>query len=72
MSTPTAAAVGGSIAEIAVESSGKYLYMTSGGDTGNIVAQYNIDQTTGVLTPMSNPTVTTNVFGPSQIVTVGK
>ena len=64
---------GKATAWIAIESSGKYAYATSG-DSGwgsYSVAQYTIDQTTGSLTLMPNPTVLAG-FGPSQIVTVGK
>jgi 6-phosphogluconolactonase (cycloisomerase 2 family) len=73
MSPPTVLS-SGSAASIAVESSGKYAYVTSG-DTGfarSAIAQYTIDQTTGALSLMANPTVDTGGVGPSGIVTVGK
>ncbi len=76
MATPYVSAGGAAAAGIAIESSGKYLYATSG-DTGwgsYSIAQLTIDPTTGALTLMSNPTVSTGAqgFGPSEIVTVGK
>jgi 6-phosphogluconolactonase (cycloisomerase 2 family) len=67
-------AAGGAFAAwIAIDASGKYAYATSG-DTGygsTSIAQYTIDQTTGALTLMSNPSVQAG-FGPSEIVTAGK
>ena len=73
MTPATVPGAGYGSARIAVESSGKYAYVTSG-DTGwgsTYVTQYTIDQTTGALTLMSNPTVQAG-FGPSEIITVGK
>ena len=73
MSPPTVLS-SGSAASIAVESSGKYAYVTSG-DTGfarSAIAQYTIDQTTGALSLMANPTVDTGGVGPSGVVTVGE
>jgi uncharacterized repeat protein (TIGR02543 family) len=73
VSNGTVSAAGPAAAWIAIESSGKYAYATSG-DTGwgnYSIAQYTIDQTTGALTLMSNPTVQAG-YGPSEIVTVGK
>jgi len=58
---------------MAIESLGKYANLTSG-DSGwgsNSIAQFTIDQTTGALTLMPNPTVLAG-YGPSEIVTVGK
>lgn len=72
--TPPTVRSSGSAASIAVEASGKYAYVTSG-DTGfanSTIAQYTIDQGTGALTLMANPTVETGGIGPSGIVTVGK
>jgi len=60
-------------ARMTIEASGKYAYATSG-DTGygsNSIAQYTIDQTTGALTLMNNPSVLAG-FGPTGIVTVRK
>jgi len=72
--TPPTVLASGSSQSIAVESSGKYAYVTSGytGFANSAIAQYTIDQTTGALTLMPNPTVQTGAFGPSGIVTVGK
>ena len=73
MSPPTVLS-SGSAAFIAVESSGRYAYVTSG-DTGaanSAIAQYTIDETSGALTLMPNPTVQAGAVGPSGIVTVGK
>ena len=73
MTPATVPGAGQGSARIAVESSGKYAYVTSG-DTGwgsTYVTQYTIDQTTGALTLMSNPSVQAG-FGPSEIITVGK
>jgi 6-phosphogluconolactonase (cycloisomerase 2 family) len=73
VSNGTVSAGGTAAASIAIESSGKYAYATSGDSGwGNFsIAQYTIDQTTGALTLMSNPTVKAG-YGPSEIVTVGK
>jgi len=72
-SNGTVSAAQGMANWIAIESSGKYAYATSGdnGAIGTTISQYTIDQTTGALTLMSNPSVQTG-FSPSQIVTVGK
>jgi 6-phosphogluconolactonase (cycloisomerase 2 family) len=73
VSNGTVSAGGAGAASIAFESSGKYAYATSG-DTGwgsTSIAQYTIDQTTGALSLMSNPSVLAG-FGPSEIVTVKK
>jgi len=73
MATPTVSAGGAGAAVITVESSGRFAYATSG-DTGwgsSSVAQYAIDQATGALTLLANPTVQTG-FAPSGIVTIGK
>jgi 6-phosphogluconolactonase (cycloisomerase 2 family) len=73
VSNGTVSAGGTAAASIAIESSGKYAYATSGDSGwGNFsIAQYTIDQTTGALTLMSNPTVKAG-YGPSEIVTVGR
>jgi 6-phosphogluconolactonase (cycloisomerase 2 family) len=74
MTPPTVSAGGAGAAVITVEASGKYAYATSG-ETGwgsSSIAQYNIDQDTGALTLMNNPTVQTSGTGPGGIVTVGK
>ncbi len=67
-----------SVDVITVEASGKYAYATSGDDgscgpaiNNMSIFQFTIDQTTGALTLMNNPTVPTE-YGPSQIITVGK
>jgi 6-phosphogluconolactonase (cycloisomerase 2 family) len=68
----TVGAAGTGAAWMAIDSSGKYAYATSG-DTGwgsTSITQFTIDQTTGALTPMSKPTVRAG-SGPSEIVTVG-
>jgi uncharacterized repeat protein (TIGR02543 family) len=73
VSNGAASAGGAGTAWIAIESSGKYAYATSG-DSGwgsTSIAQFTIDQATGALTLMANPTVQA-AFGPSEIVTVGK
>lgn len=73
MSTPTVSAGGAGTAVITVEASGKFAYATSG-DTGwgsTSIAQYAIDQTTGALTLLANPTVQAG-YSPSGIVTTGK
>ena len=72
--TPPTVLSSGSSQSIAVESSGKFAYVTSGstGFASHSIAQYTIDQGTGALTLMSNPTVDTGADGPSGIVTVGK
>jgi uncharacterized repeat protein (TIGR02543 family) len=69
----TVSAGGAAAASVAIDSSGKYAYATSGvsGWGSASIAQYTIDPTTGVLTLMSNPTVLAR-YGPSEIVTVGK
>ncbi|HTT71824.1 MAG TPA: InlB B-repeat-containing protein [Anaeromyxobacteraceae bacterium] len=72
--TPPTVLSSGSAAYLALESSGNYAYVTSG-DTGfanSTIAQYTIDQATGALTLMANPTVQTGAIGPSGIVTTGK
>jgi len=72
--TPATVLSSGSADFIAIEASGKYAYVTSG-DTGfanSTIAQYTIDQGTGALTLMANPTVQTGAIGPTGIVTVGK
>jgi 6-phosphogluconolactonase (cycloisomerase 2 family) len=73
VSNGTVSAGGTATASIAIESSGKYAYATSGDSGwGNFsIAQYTIDQTTGALALMNNPSVLAG-YGPSQIVTVGK
>jgi DNA-binding beta-propeller fold protein YncE len=73
MTTATVGGAGYGSARITIESSGKYAYVTSG-DTGwgsTYVTQYTIDQVTGALTVMGNPSVLSQ-FGPVEIVTVGK
>jgi 6-phosphogluconolactonase (cycloisomerase 2 family) len=74
MTPPTVSAGGVGTAVITVEASGKYAYATSGesGWGSSSIAQFTIDQTTGVLTLMNHPTVQTSGIGPSGIVTVGK
>ena len=74
MTPPTVSAGGAGTAVITVEASGKYAYATSGesGWGSSSIAQFTIDQTTGALTLMNNPTVQTLGIGPSGIVTVGK
>ena len=72
MTTPTVSAPWNTALGIAIESSGKYAYVTSGSDVMGAIAQYTIDQATGALTPMANATLQTGAIGPSQIVTVGK
>ena len=74
MTPPTVSAGGAGTAVITVEASGKYAYATSGesGWGSSSIAQFTIDQTTGALTLMNNPTVQTSGIGPSGIVTVGK
>ena len=74
MTPPTVSAGGAGTAVITVEASGKYAYATSGesGWGSSSIAQFMIDQTTGALTLMNNPTVQTSGIGPSGIVTVGK
>ncbi len=74
MSTPSVSAGGASTQTIAIDPTGKYAYATSGesGWSNSSIAQYTIDQTTGALTLMSNPTVQTFAIGPSGIVIVGK
>ena len=74
--TPATVSAGGIGADsIAIDSSGRYAYVTSG-DSGwgsTSIAQYEIDQTTGALALMTNPTVpTSSASGPSEIVVVGK
>ena len=72
--TPPTVLSSGSAASIAVDSSGKYAYVTSGatGFASSSIAQYTIDQVTGALTLMATPTVQTGGVGPSGIVTVAK
>jgi len=74
MTPPTVSAGGAGTAVITVEASGKYAYATSGesGWGNSSIAQFTIDQTTGALTLMKNPTVQTSGIGPSGMVTVGK
>ena len=74
MSNGTVSTVQSLAAFIAIESSGKYAYVTSGNNDAGIgtsISQYTIDQTTGALTLMSNPSVQTG-YAPGEIVTVGK
>ncbi|HVM65370.1 MAG TPA: beta-propeller fold lactonase family protein [Acidimicrobiales bacterium] len=72
--TPAAVSAGGAgAAWVAVDPSGKYAYATSG-ETGwgsTSIAQYSIDQTTGALTLLPNPTVQSG-YGPSEIITVAR
>ena len=62
MTPPTVSAGGAGTAVITVEASGKYAYATSGesGWGNSSIAQFTIDQTTGALTLMNNPTVQTS------------
>jgi 6-phosphogluconolactonase (cycloisomerase 2 family) len=73
VSNGTVSAGGTGTAWMAIDTSGKYAYVTSGesGWGSNSITQYTIDQTTGALTLMNNPSVVTG-YGPSEIVTVGK
>jgi 6-phosphogluconolactonase (cycloisomerase 2 family) len=73
MAVPTVSAGGAAAVRIAVEASGKYAYATCGnsGWGSTTVAQYSIDQTTGELTLLNNPTVLAG-DSPNGIVTVGK
>ena len=74
VSNGTVSTVQALAAFIAIESSGKYAYVTSGNNDAGIgtsISQYTIDQTTGALTLMSNPSVQTG-YAPCEIITVGK
>ena len=73
MPTSLISAGGAAAVRIAIESSGKFAYATCGnsGYGSSTVAQFTIDQTTGALTLMPNPTVITGAW-PNGIVTVGK
>ncbi len=73
MATPTLSAGGAAAVRIAIESSGKFAYATCGnsGWGSTTVAQFSIDQTTGALTLLKNPTVQAGSW-PNGIVTVGK
>ena len=72
--TPATVLSSGSSQSIAVESSGKYAYVTSGetGFASSSIAQYTIDQASGALSLMANPKVNTGGVGPSGIVTIGQ
>jgi hypothetical protein len=67
--SPATLAATTNFANVTIDSTGKYLYATSG-DPGSTVSQYIIGAD-GTLAPMAQPTVLSGT-GPNGIVTVKK